>query len=258
MVVQGKTPRVRGNQGYPHGVTGDVGSIPAGAGEPPTCVTTFILLRVYPRGCGGTNAENLFNYWAEGLSPRVRGNPTWAGGANAWRRSIPAGAGEPYVGGRSQRMAQVYPRGCVGTRQSSRLSPSGIGLSPRVRGNPPLVGFSTRATRSIPAGAGEPTPERVRDCMAWVYPRGCGGTFTTLNGPSLTNGLSPRVRGNPGLASGSVHLMRSIPAGAGEPLSRGLVRAASRVYPRGCGGTVAVPIGWWVWLGLSPRVRGNR
>ena len=35
-------------------------------------------------------------------------------------------------------------------------------------------------------------------------------------------------------------------------------RAHGRVYPRVCGGTFVVVASVWYWMGLSPRVRGNR
>ena len=49
-------------------------SIPAGAGEPMTTMCCCFPLRVYPRGCGGTDDATLSAENAAGLSPRVRGN----------------------------------------------------------------------------------------------------------------------------------------------------------------------------------------
>ena len=90
-----------------------------------------------------------------------------------------------------------------------------------------------------------------------VYPRACGGTFA-LQPPSVAPvGLSPRVRGNLGLAWGWFVFCRSIPARAGEPRVAMGCGGWDRVYPRACGGT-----GFRFSLleqsyGLSPRVRGN-
>ena len=73
-----------------------------------------------------------------------------------------------------------------------------------------------------------------------------------------TQGLSPRVRGNPVSPDNFIFLHGSIPACAGEPLT-GLHDGFSfRVYPRVCGGTlirIYFRLGGW---GLSPRVRGNQ
>ena len=52
----------------------------------------------------------------------------------------------------------------------------GYGLSPRMRGNPPVLAAITSIRRSIPAYAGEPLGPRLPvPCIA-VYPRVCGGT----------------------------------------------------------------------------------
>ena len=70
-----------------------------------------------------------------------------------------------------------------------------------------------------------------------VYPRVCGGTARLARREQSAQGLSPRVRGNLGVAH--------------------RVKDSDRVYPRVCGGTrqVAGPNG--TPAGLSPRVRGN-
>ena len=76
--------------------------------------------------------------------------------------------------------------------------------------------------------------------------------------PSQRGGLSPRVRGNPAGGRHAAPVRGSIPAGAGKPhLGRALSRA-SRVYPRGCGETLSLAWGDNLYMGLSPRVRGNR
>ena len=78
-----------------------------------------------------------------------------------------------------------------------RRSRAKIGLSPRVRGNPPVRRRLTLASRSIPACAGEPSPASIARVGCGVYPRVCGGT-RAINANEMDNqGLSPRVRGNP-------------------------------------------------------------
>ena len=110
---------------------------------------------------------------------------------------------------------------------------------------------------SIPAGAGEPQNFHCRVQIERVYPRGCGGADSAPDSVSLDGGLSPRVRGSHILSSSVQGLIRSIPAGAGEPRSQPHSWQSRRVYPRGCGGAgqpvPARPSGW----GLSPRVRGS-
>ena len=91
----------------------------------------------------------------------------------------------------------------------------------------------------------------------WVYPRACGGTDGIRRRRIAGGGLSPRVRGNP-FSDDSIWLrIRSIPARAGEPQSRGVASWNSEVYPRACGGTSQSPVFHYDVDGLSPRVRGN-
>ena len=93
--------------------------------------------------------------------------------------------------------------------------------------------------------------------MSEVYPRVCGGTGLRRPGQRVGEGLSPRVRGNRGLATPPPNL-RSIPACAGEPGAPIAAGADRTVYPRVCGGTVGLHRPRAGAGGLSPRVRGNR
>ena len=86
----------------------------------------------------------------------------------------------------------------------------------------------------------------------------CGGTDNPESAAELSEGLSPRVRGNrqPG---GDADLPgRSIPACAGEPPRFPTCSFLHPVYPRVCGGTTRVIPDCGHTYGLSPRVRGNR
>ena len=93
---------------------------------------------------------------------------------------------------------------------------------------------------------------------ARVYPRVCGGTGGRPLGSTVVRGLSPRVRGNLRWPPGTKAASRSIPACAGEPGARSLLGRLHRVYPRVCGGTRPYEYRWRNYIGLSPRVRGNR
>ena len=70
-------------------------------------------------------------------------------------------------------------------------------------------------------------------------------------------GLSPRVRGNRGVARAGLYDAGSIPACAGEPSLAGCTETGVWVYPRVCGGTFNPTVGADKSHGLSPRVRGN-
>ena len=235
--VMGLSPRMRGNR-MPRLSRGpSSGSIPAYAGEPlddPGCRPRSW---VYPRVCGGTRRRPRVNGGRNGLSPRMRGNPSIWRCMSIWRRSIPAYAGEPAQSDYAGRDSMVYPRVCGGTSVLCSVMTLLLGLSPRMRGNrrcpllPPLV------CGSIPAYAGEPPASPDSDCQSAVYPRVCGGTDCPSSQAGTHWGLSPRMRGN------RLHRWRqsvirgSIPAYAGEPVHLSGVWAGQQVYPRVCGGT---------------------
>ena len=241
----------------------NVRSIPASAGEPRHRVselrTVFATLGVYPRVCGGTDKRRWIPAGALdiGLSPRLRGNHLiLRGGRTVWTRS-------------------VYPRVCGGTGCCLHVPWLRCNRSiPASAGEPksPIDVYHDASIyrRSIPASAGEP-PRRTRTSWS-VYPR------PGEPSGSLTNGLSPRLRGN--RPAGAVHPAdaRSIPASAGEPaagdrwpgapgvyprvcggtsVSASLLLLFNRVYPRVCGGTFPWPELVIGLNGLSPRLRGN-
>ncbi len=132
----GLSPRVRGNLLVMRAVPSIRGSIPACAGEPPSCSSRHDRQRVYPRVCGGTLGALVADELIEGLSPRVRGNHYSPSLNSSSFGSIPACAGEPGTQPRLRATRRVYPRVCGGTRS----------------GGPSLH----RSGGSIPACAGEP------------------------------------------------------------------------------------------------------
>ncbi len=91
-----------------------------------------------------------------------------------------------------------------------------------------------------------------------VYPRVCGGTTAMSPDVVMEDGLSPRVRGNPGHEVSPFTGAGSIPACAGEPADVDSCSGIQEVYPRVCGGTRNCGKITIRNIGLSPRVRGNR
>ena len=85
-----------------------------------------------------------------------------------------------------------------------------------------------------------------------------GGTMYQYSSPMSTNGLSPRLRGNPAPSGPPCLRCGSIPAPAGEPPPGPPPSPAPWVYPRACGGTGAPMPRITSERGLSPRLRGNR
>ena len=110
---------------------------------------------------------------------------------------------------------------------------------------------------SIPACAGEPRSRSSRVASCRVYPRVCGGAHGRRGQFSFSWGLSPRVRGSPWALSSRCRSSGSIPACAGEPISRSSTQKPPGVYPRVCGGALAPIRSDAGFRGLSPRVRGS-
>ena len=178
-----------------------------------------------------------------GLSPRVRGNPTWTCCSMARVGSIPACAGEPTKCGCSGGRFKVYPRVCGGTQQPGcAIKPLGW-VYPRVYGGTtPPQPCSEYDLRSIPAFTGEPPDDRPIKPSNWVYPRVYGGTATEPARTSCwhTPGSIPACTGEPApgyLWDGGRCAIGSIPACAGEPLVDWGSMRIRTVYPRVCGGT---------------------
>ena len=114
-LLEGLSPRVRGNHAVIMEYHRAGRSIPACAGEPRSSVRAAVFRKVYPRVCGGTTlgTDNTLDTW--GLSPRVRGNPIRSDPGNGPWGSIPACAGEPLECQWRQGARRVYPRVCGGT-----------------------------------------------------------------------------------------------------------------------------------------------
>ena len=176
IVAVGLSPRMRGNpQSAPEsGICRR--SIPAYAGEPAGAPAPAGLCAVYPRVCGGTRAQSLSRRVRQGLSPRMRGNPSPPPTPTARAGSIPAYAGEPRHLPQLPGGGEVYPRVCGGTSGNSPAASCNMGLSPRMRGNQRRRRTAATRSGSIPAYAGEPRAIALLALHLAVYPRVCGGT----------------------------------------------------------------------------------
>ena len=208
-LINGLSPRVRGNLVS--------GLSPRVRGNQIRSFHLFDLLTVYPRVCGGTGVVSMSITHSIGLSPRVRGNHCISRHIYLPKRSIPACAGEPSPSVSSAVYVRVYPRVCGGTISVNGAGRSTIGLSPRVRGNLLKVAVQLANAGSIPACAGEPDVHQSAVSERKVYPRVCGGTLVKGQCQRVSEGLSPRVRGNPKGQTPRPNDNGSIPACAGEP-----------------------------------------
>ena len=256
--ARGLSPRTRGNPPHRGEPDLDAGSIPANAGEPCWSRQSCAQSRVYPRERGGTHCRSRSSESATGLSPRTRGNHHDLAVFRHKAGSIPANAGEPIDDRGRLRSLRVYPRERGGTCHNPYAAACNTGLSPRTRGNPLASHDLVAHSGSIPANAGEPLLFARLVAHVQVYPRERGGTRNEVTGLSPLPGLSPRTRGNPGVAARPPAGAGSIPANAGEPTPIRRQPAQYRVYPRERGGTSVASNSRCAASGLSPRTRGNR
>ena len=177
---------------------------------------------------------------SEGLSPRRRGNPVGHGLSSSSSGPIPAQAGEPGWLRAAMRYTRAYPRAGGGTSFFRAREYTGLGLSPRRRGNPAMALYAGHLAGPIPAQAGEPTHRPGIAALPGAYPRAGGGTgepatpnagarrhgaYPRAGGGTCRDqgcvshhqGLSPRRRGNRGRGPTSQARQGPIPAQAGEP-----------------------------------------
>ncbi len=254
----GRSPRVRGRRTCSTSRWRSTRTIPAGAG--PTGRRRASRCRSWddPRGCRADAVRAYPRSRHPGRSPRVRGRPPLARGADDGDGTIPAGAGPTKRPSRATSRTTDDPRGC-GADGAVVLRRLGLGgRSPQVRGrrgSSPPFGLSSR---TIPAGAG-PTRHNGR---AQHYqqddPRGYGAEEDLDDEQARTAGRSPRVQGRRSLMSLAINPARTIPAGAGPTFSRPVAWSTDSDDPRGCGADG--PFGRQVEdaEGRSPRVRGRR
>ena len=111
--------------------------------------------------------------------------------------------------------------------------------------------------RSIPASAGQPITDKLRQVQRRVYPRECGAARRQRPRHLTSAGLSPRVRGSLCTACSPTANPWSIPASAGQPVCASGSSDAPKVYPRECGAARSSTARRSRIDGLSPRVRGS-
>ena len=157
----------------------------------------------------------------------------------------------------NERMSRVHPRVGGGARYMLPRLRDTVGPSPRGRGSRATVGSGPDPLGSIPAWAGEPAALGAEVPLRRVHPRVGGGAASIWNVRVYTSGPSPRGRGSHVYIDRDVIRQRSIPAWAGEPVSRSLSATRGQVHPRVGGGASSLTAVRYVVSGPSPRGRGS-
>ena len=237
---------------------GDLGSIPAHTGKPPTTSAGGSWTRVYPRPHGEAITDVSVAAAFTGLSPPTRGSPGRAGPEHRRDGSIPAHTGKPHRTPFLLPLSWVYPRPHGEAGQDHQLVALGGGLSPPTRGSLHRRRHGRLRRRSIPAHTGKPSWPRPWARGGRVYPRPHGEAGPPGLRRLPCRGLSPPTRGSrrdPLLAR---HPGRSIPAHTGKPLHSRPNRTVAKVYPRPHGEAWRAVLDLDQEAGLSPPTRGSR
>ena len=153
--------------------------------------------------------------------------------------------------------AAVYPRACGERLLVGGCSGCAYGLSPRLRGTADVGEDDDVAARFIPAPAGNGDAFIREFWFHAVYPRACGERVTPSIAPSLTSGLSPRLRGTATERRRWDQDHRFIPAPAGNGDWHCSPATVAAVYPRACGERQRLVKRNTPPDGLSPRLRGT-
>ena len=253
----GTSPRVRGKRRRRRRRRGWTRYIPARAGEASAAWSMWRLWGVHPRACGGSPVFRANKSYISGTSPRVRGKPGAARPPPKGAGYIPARAGEALRRSRRTGRKRVHPRACGGSRRASLTGYPRPGTSPRVRGKRAAARCSFRASRYIPARAGEAGVGDGHYAGCEVHPRACGGSRRTRRSRQARSGTSPRVRGKRDRWWCWTLVIRYIPARAGEAHASAGSRPIPWVHPRACGGSLTESQQRDHAAGTSPRVRGK-
>ncbi len=154
--LKGLSPLARGNLGVGPLRLVALGPIPARAGQPDSCPSTFVITTAYPRSRGATELARCGDGCSKGLSPLARGNrPTNAQNVPV-SGPIPARAGQPRATIAITAAPRAYPRSRGATALKRSTNGLGRGLSPLARGNRSGPDSGAWCSGPIPARAGQP------------------------------------------------------------------------------------------------------
>ena len=170
----------------------------------------------YSRVCGERTERDSRLTRMRGSSPRLRGTLHQAAAILAERRFIPAFAGNALAMRIAKSSSTVHPRVCGERSTRVRIFESECGSSPRLRGTPVHRGLTMSWTRFIPAFAGNAHGGRWANGVMAVHPRVCGERSSMMHCPVRIAGSSPRLRGTRRARLCLGHLIRFIPAFAGN------------------------------------------
>ena len=216
VIAAGSSPRVRGKLLRECRKNMDRRIIPASAGQTHMGTHSLLLSWDHPRECGANTWSGVTAALPYGSSPRVRGKLRVLADERRDVRIIPASAGQTLLPLAIIDVFADHPRECGANRMMVFVTIAMGGSSPRVRGK--RMGLRTRfpRLRIIPASAGQTLAEMGRRGEQSDHPRECGANTLLRFSKSTPAGSSPRVRGKRFQRGRRGHMVRIIPASAGQ------------------------------------------
>ena len=253
----GSSPRMRGTLIPSRLISGEIGIIPAYAGNTAIASATSLLVRDHPRVCGEHVSAMSLAVRLTGSSPRMRGTLRLPAVAVFDHGIIPAYAGNTRCCWPSCWCCRDHPRVCGEHMLRERRIVWQAGSSPRMRGTPFGRRLHFRPPGIIPAYAGN-TVVRVRRLpLLGDHPRVCGEHVRLARARVPVQGSSPRMRGTPEWLDGEAWADGIIPAYAGNTCGCRERRQGAGDHPRVCGEHIGKKSEVRSDRGSSPRMRGT-
>jgi len=228
----GSSPHARGTRVKQRGYSLLMRFIPACAGNTRTRSSRPMCNTVHPRMRGEHVARCVVLAPRHGSSPHARGTLARQAARAAYRRFIPACAGNTFFALLFFAAAAVHPRMRGEHLDGRHLSVDRNGSSPHARGTRSTSVPPYCVLRFIPACAGNTySAGRPVPCPA-VHPRMRGEHCQIQRAAKAAGGSSPHARGTLLSELNDFSLERFIPACAGNTLLISAIDCSPSVHPR--------------------------
>ena len=255
--TQGSPPQVRGKPQQGCRTRRCGGITPAGAGKTPLARNKRPPVWDHPRRCGENRQDDELREKEIGSPPQVRGKRPTAGYTVLDGRITPAGAGKTLFRPARQRSLRDHPRRCGENCSPLRVSATGAGSPPQVRGKLYSLQLIPLIFRITPAGAGKTLGIGGSVFPRQDHPRRCGENACTFTVELNNKGSPPQVRGKPITEAFKADIDRITPAGAGKTWRLRQTLPTAQDHPRRCGENRGGGQKIGILSGSPPQVRGK-
>ena len=172
--ITGSSPRMRGTRNLAGECDGDIGIIPAYAGNTGNTHTSTQQDRDHPRVCGEHQLGPVRDLEPTGSSPRMRGTPETPSFSGIRLGIIPAYAGNTTASSRITSRITDHPRVCGEHSMLNAAASASTGSSPRMRGTLDADSAVVGNVGIIPAYAGNTANCGATGLVHGDHPRVCG------------------------------------------------------------------------------------